>query len=72
MKVYDIDKDGLYDKDDKSLVGRIAFIFDGCIVSGWYLDNGNWEANEDVGKFGEFSREVVKKYVIFDTPIWEL
>lgn len=32
MKVFDIEKDGLYNKNDKSLVGRVAFIFDGCIV----------------------------------------
>ncbi|WP_250632062.1 hypothetical protein [Rhodoflexus caldus] len=46
MKVYDVEKDGLHDKNDPSLVGRIAFIFDGKIVSvGYWI--GNWEANSD-------------------------
>ncbi len=70
MRIVDIEKEGLYDKSDKSLTGRIAFIFDGAIVSGWVLDNGNWETNEDVGRHGEFSKDCVKKYVIFDKPIW--
>lgn len=72
MKVFDIEKDGLYDKNDKSLIGRVAFIFDGCIVSGWYLDNGNWEADSDVGRHGQFHKDAVKKYVIFDVPVWSL
>ena len=72
MKIYDIEKDGLYDKSDKDLIGRTAFIFDGCVVSGWYLDNGNWEANSDVGIKGEFSGEWVKKYIVFDKPVWLL
>jgi len=72
MKICDIEKDGLYDKEDRSLIGRIAFIFDGCIVSGWYLDNGNWVANDDVGRNGEFHKDEVKKYIIFDCPIWDM
>ena len=75
MKVYVIEIDGLPDMD--KLVGRVAFIFDGCIVSGWplkgiesYYDQEDWEANEDVGRHGVFKG--VKKYIIFDKPIWEL
>lgn len=72
MKVFDIEKDGIYDKNDSSLVGRIAFIFDGCIVSGWALDDKGefWEADSDVGRHGRFTN--VKKYVVFDKPVWEL
>jgi hypothetical protein len=38
---------------------RYAFLFNGCIVSGWPLAEdthpGEWEANYDVGKMGSFS-----------------
>lgn len=71
MKVYDIKKDGMYDQNDESLSGRIAFIFDGCIVSGWVMENGNWEADSDVGRNGEFHKDAIHKYIIFDKPIWE-
>lgn len=69
MKVFDVEKDG-YPKD--WVPGTLAFIFDGCIVSGWPLENGNWEANSDVGRQGQFDKDAVKKYVVFDKPIWEL
>lgn len=74
MKVLSIEKDGLPDMD--KLVGRVAFIFDGCIVSGWPLypdhsfDKSEWEANDDVGRHGKFIG--VEKYVVFDKPVWEL
>lgn len=48
IKVRKIAEHGLPDMD--KLVGRVAFIFDGCIVSGWPLDpDGDeipWEAND--------------------------
>lgn len=81
MKVYEIEKDGLPDMDQ--LTGRVAFIFDGCIVSGWPLNNLHlkypgspaygpdcWEANSDVGRSAVFTG--VKKYVVFDVPVWDL
>jgi hypothetical protein len=83
MNVYDIEKDGLPNMEE--LTGRVAFIFDGCIVSGWPLYKLNercpgnnfpeygvndWEADGDVGKAGVFSG--VEKYIIFDKSIWEL
>lgn len=73
MKVYTIAEHGLPDMD--KLVGRVAFIFDGCIVSGWPLrpDDGGkvlWEADEDVGRHGVFYG--VEKYVVFDVPVWDL
>jgi hypothetical protein len=70
MKVVNIAVDGLPNMDDPKLIGRVAFIFDGCVVSGWPLPNGNWEANDDVGLKTQFSG--VKKYIIFDEPIWML
>lgn len=69
MQIFEIEKHGLPNMTDKTLIGRIAFIFDGCIVSGWPLKNGNWEADSDVGRQGEFHKDAVKKYVIFDVPI---
>ena len=73
MKVYTIAEHRLPDMD--KLVGRVAFIFDGCIVSGWPLrpdESGNvlWEADEDVGRHGVFNS--VEKYVVFDVPVWDL
>jgi hypothetical protein len=85
MKVFDIEKDGLPDMNDQNLVGRVAFIHDGCIVSGWPLYNIHleyperklpiygkdaWEANSDVSIVKPFVG--VKKYVIFDVPVWDL
>jgi len=74
MKIFEIEKDGLPDMN--KLIGRVAFIFDGCIVSGWPLyglqnySKDQWEANDDVGKHGVF--EGIEKYIVFDLPVWEL
>jgi hypothetical protein len=60
-------------------VGRVAFIYDGCIVSGWPLWHTSptgqpfadtWEADQDVGHPGPF--EDVTHWVEFPRPIWEL
>lgn len=82
VKLYDIEEDGL--PPEEGITGRLAFIFDGCIVSGWPLYNihikypGNdfpmhgkdvWEANSDVGHQGKFVG--IKKYVIFEKPMWD-
>ena len=37
IKVHEIAVDGLPPRDDDSYTGRVAFLFDGCIVSGWPL-----------------------------------
>lgn len=63
-----IEKDGLPNMDN--LTNRVAFIWDSCIVSGWPLENGNWEANDDIGRHGEF--EGVTHYVIFSKPLHEI
>jgi hypothetical protein len=52
VTVHEIAIDGLPDMD--RLTNRVAFVFDGCIVSGWPLgrrdDDGAvlWEGNSDV------------------------
>lgn len=43
FKIHEIATDGLPDME--TLVGRVAFIFDGCIVSGWPLDPKNPDIN---------------------------
>ncbi len=57
IKVHEIATDGLPDME--ALAGRVAFIFDGCIVSGWPLDGAGpavlWEANSDVGSTRPFA-----------------
>lgn len=71
FKVYDLEIDGY--PDGQKLIGRLAFIWDGCIVSGWPISNfhpDEWEANLDVGRTGVFKG--VKKYVVFNKPVWEL
>ena len=74
-QLFSVKEDGLYTKDE-SIIGRVAFIFDGCIVSGGYLDeedelNGRlWEANDDVGRSNTFGG--VEQYIIFDSPIGDL
>lgn len=61
---------------DPSLIGRVAFLFDGEIVGGWPLSemDGNgyplWEADSDVGKGGKFGG--VTHWVEFPQPLWEL
>lgn len=73
MKICNIKKHGLPNMD--KLTGRVAFIWDGCIVSGWPLypdhsfDKSEWEANNDVGRGGSFKG--VTTYIIFDKPIWD-
>lgn len=72
-KLYDVARDGyIPELFDKAMVGRTAFIFDGCVVSGWLLDKeeGYWEADSDVGRHGKFTN--VKKYIIFPKPLWEI
>lgn len=69
VKVYEIAMDGLPDMD--ALTGRVAFIFDGCIVSGWPLENSDmWEANSDVGNIKPFAG--VTHWVEFPKPVWDL
>ena len=74
VKVHRISVDGLPDEDDRTLTGRVDFIFDGCIVSGWPLDDvghpGEWGTNEDVGKHGRFTG--VTHWIEFPVPVWEL
>lgn len=71
MRVVEISKEGLPNMDDLSLTGRIAFIHDGNIIDGFPLTNGNWEANSK-WRTGYSEYADVKKYIIFDVPIWEL
>lgn len=71
VKVHEIAVDGLPDMDN--LTGRVAFIFDGCIVSGWPLDEEDggevpWEADSDVGRHGKFFG--VTHWVEFSSPVW--
>jgi hypothetical protein len=75
--VHEIATDGLPDMD--VLVGRVAFIFDGCIVSGWPLEPDDedrgyddsegvaWEGDSDVAFVTEFWG--VTHWVEFPFPI---
>lgn len=73
IKIHDIATAGLPDME--RLTGRVAFVFNGCIVSGWPLrDGGNgetaWEADSDVGRGGAFFG--VTHWVEFPVPVWKM
>lgn len=60
LLVFDIAVSGLPNMDDPRNVGTVAFVFDGCIVSGWPLApdaNGDvlWEGNRDVSHGRQFA-----------------
>lgn len=73
--VHEIAEDGLPDMD--ALTGRVAFLFDGSIVSGWPLPPSHdqdghavWEPDSDVGRVREYSG--VTHWVEFPEPVWNL
>lgn len=70
--VHAISEDGLPDMD--KLIGRVAFIWDGAIVSGWPLNRiGNpeaWEPSEDAFGMGPFYG--VTHWVEFPTEFWNI
>lgn len=80
VRIHPIAEDGYPDMDDPSMTGRVAFIFDGCVVSGWPLHidpqdhstphSGQWEANSDVGR--ETTFEGVTHWVEFPVPMWQI
>jgi hypothetical protein len=85
--VHTIAEDGLPPKDFEKagLVGRVAFIFDGNIYSGWplqeerdgmYDEDGDYPAdpNEVIWEDSETAREYsgVKKWIELPIAGWEL
>ncbi len=66
--LHEIAVDGLPDME--KLVGRVAFIFDGEIVSGWPSSDGLWEANSDVGCCPHF--DGVTHWVEFPRPLEQI
>ena len=74
IKVHEIATSGLPDMNDKALVGRVAFIWNGAIVSGWPLTSVGktelWEAAEDA--MGAKPYSGVTHWVEFPEPVWAL
>lgn len=83
VKIHSIEEDGYPDMN--KLVGRVAFIFYGCIVSGWPLfkeqlekvgcnsygfKDGDWEANSNVGL--EYPFRGVTHWIEFPTQLTNL
>jgi hypothetical protein len=73
VKLHSVAEDGLPDMD--RLIGRVALIFDGCVVSGWPTGQGGggaqlWEADTDVGH-NRFLRGVTH-WLEFPVPVWKL
>lgn len=70
VEFFTIETDGLPDMNDDDNIGRIAFIWDGKIVSGWPCrgeDPDVWTPSED--RFGG-PVAGVKKWVRFPAPLW--
>jgi hypothetical protein len=76
VRVHSIADDGL--PDMAALVGRVAFIWDGAIVSGWPIPadiatgtgySGRWEPSED--RFGGPVGGVTH-WVEFPEPTWRI
>jgi hypothetical protein len=72
IQIHDIATDGL--PDMANLTGRVAFLWNGAIASGWPLDNvgrpGQWETCEDALGMRPFVG--VTHWVEFPVPLWEL
>lgn len=78
VKVHSIAEDGLPDMDE--LTGRVLFIFDGNVTTGWPLHvdpedsstaySGLWEGNSDVSHGRPFSG--VTHWIELPVPEWEL
>ena len=70
VEVYSVERDGLPDMEDQGSVGKVAFIWDGNIVSGWPLPKEGsdvWEPSED--RFGGPVRGV-EYWVRFPFALW--
>lgn len=70
--IHAIAEDGLPDMD--SMTGRVAFIFNGCIVSGWPLRSKEdgftlWEGDSDVARRVDFGG--VTHWIEFPEPLWD-
>jgi hypothetical protein len=76
IKIHKISEDGLPDMEatNPSLTGRVALIFDGCVVSGYPLDQdrhpGQWEGDTDVSYGRKFLD--VTHWIEFPVPVWDL
>lgn len=76
VTVHSVKEDGLPDMD--ALSGRVALIFDGCVVSGWPLrdipgsprDTGRWEGNTDVAHKRHFLG--VTHWLEFPEPLHQI
>jgi hypothetical protein len=76
--IHSIAEDGVPDMSIDHMVGRVAFIWDGCIVSGWPIGtgedgdgpySGRWEPSED--RFGG-PVTGVEYWIELPVPAWRL
>lgn len=74
IKIHEIAVDGLPNMDEELMIGRVAFIWNGAIVSGWPLTSVGrpdlWESSEDAMGMRPFSG--VTHWVEFACPVWNL
>jgi hypothetical protein len=76
--IHSIAEDGPPDMSIDNMIGRVCFIWDGCIVSGWPLGtgedadgpyDGRWEPSED--RFGG-PVTGVEYWIELPVPAWKL
>lgn len=71
VQVFQTKKHGLPNMSDLSNTGRVAFIFDGCVVSGWPVPGTKlWEPNSDVGRSRNYMG--VTHWLLFPEPVWDI
>ena len=75
IKVYNIAKDGLPNDilSKEAQTGRIGFLWDGNIYSGWPL-YPNHSSDKSVWEDSEFAHKLsgVEDWVLFPRPFWDL
>ncbi|PSR53910.1 hypothetical protein AHMF7605_10465 [Adhaeribacter arboris] len=73
IKIFSIKEDGL-PSTDECHTGRVAFFYQGHIISGWPTREINkddeWEADSDVGKLGVYTG--VTHYTVLPKIIWSI
>ena len=79
VKVYEVVKDGLPDPADLTLVGRVAFVVGGCIISGTALQHV-WEEHDGYPSFWKVDTDLmpneqlggITHWLEFPVAVWEL
>lgn len=69
FEIRSLEKDGQPGPED---LGKTAFVYEGRIVSGFYLPNGKWMNNINANKSDTTKGVVTDKYIVFSKRIRDL